>query len=1831
MGPLLHARLLLPAAMVLALHLTAPAALAAEEKPLTGWTYTCANPPLSGEWADPNFNKLTDGDKDPGHSAIFGGGEILVEVTLPALTRVSRVVAYVHRHNDNYKLRKLVVEALQVGTWVQVGEDDRGFWGPTPQVDFVLTAPVNVTTGRLRLRFLAESIVSIQEVEIYGGAPAEAAGAGPSAVPTAMPLPLDNSPGAHVREAPVDGERGLVLENPFVRLLFTPQGGLCRSFLLKASGKLLPEAPGKEFVGGEDRYGMLRDQLWAPDASFADRFYFGDIGSGPAGAWIDLRTQGVGGMLSFTHLRKRITLAPDSPVVQVHYELQNDPNSQTTYSYGLWCHNFLGVRGENARYFFPTEGGVVEEKYDPTRGLEVWHWDPARGWAALVGDSGAGLAATMDFRYLNCFYMWGGKGTPIPTFEWRYTSLPLKAGESFQTDITFVPFRGLTRVDGVVGDVVGQIEPPGESPGAVRVTLYRPPGTPGAEAVVEAKSPGRDAWRVVARGRLREGITSLNAGDTGLATTGGVVRVTLTRSGKDLGSFERPVNPPGQTLAYHLAPLEERVGQTGPAPERAEAGHELSTAVVTPHIPWAKPYCKGPLRALVLCDDHHCREVIELWQRLDLKLEYVKFFSTYEKEYLYQGDRSVLSLEAAQRRLQEKLKQGSDRSGDLSYRAYDVIIISGLKWDFHFSPANRKALAEMVERGTGLVYVEPDGLTPGDELQGICGIPDGEKRSLGWYGQWESPADHQLTAGLPWELFPRTRRMPFLTPPPGEVLATIKGTGEQPLMVAGKLGQGRVLTLTYDTLTHEPSYRGFSALTPAISYRGAFCLPDEMKPVTWDYWEPWYALLCRAAVWAAGKDSGVRFSDLDAGKPGAAGRALGGKLLGPVPEGARLEVTFRDRYSHEVLQAPAPLEPQAGGASFRLPLPAELRSGQSFADLILRDRAGGAVAWGRLAFAGPPGPAIQAVQVQKRTVTDTEALWTAGQPYQRLFRAREPLKVTCRVETVLPWREPASLTARLSDCHGRVEFEQTRALGPNDSAVDFSAQPPVLYNMGHRWDFELRQGEAVRDTAHAELLILPPREWNRFTFTSWGGNYLWRSEYLFDLVRRQVEDLGLDVAMNGITELETGKVWWDYWQNVGHSYLGLLSYMGPGVPDFVDSGFGRKAAEYAKTRDKKWLVREPSLSDPAYLQKMTAALRDNLMPRVKEFGGAYDYCMGDEMSLTDYTQYFDYDFSPSSLAAFRRSLQARYPSLDELNRAWETTFATWDAVMPMTLDEVKGRANAAPWAEFRDFMNDTMAGYFALVQDTIRKTDPGARCGLSGTQEPKPGNGMDWWKNSGAFSYYHSYNTGWSDEMRRSFGPSTGVAQSPYRAGYWQAGRGLEYQMFWCLLHDTKGISAWATPLFFYGDLTLSESGADTRRFLGELKGGLWDLIRSAHRKHDGIAIHYSQPSINAALLMNKDQEIVQVRDAWVKLIEDLGLQYNFVSYKQVEAGLLNNPKSEDEKYKVLILPESIALSPKEVAEMRRFVEAGGWVVGDQCIGLMDDKCRRQPRGLLDDLFGITRTGEEKALPLGIHLQYLPEKLMLPAGEATVRAKGAVALGSVEGTDTPVVLDHAVGKGEACLLNINLASFENERRFSTPTEKGLRRVVQPFLIHGPSRDIHLQSGKPSHVEVIRYQAGPLEYLGLLRPQDTDGDEVAQLPLRGKHCVYDVRAHGFVGELDQITAPLQPGECRLYCLSPTKLADFSLTTASAVALGGELSYALSPPAGGPGAPRLVRLTVLTPEGREVGDYARNLFLGRDEVAGSIRFALNDPPGQWTLRATDIVTGQTAEARFGVAAP
>ena len=111
-----------------------------------------------------------------------------------------------------------------------------------------------------------------------------------------------------------------------------------------------------------------------------------------------------------------------------------------------------------------------------------------------------------------------------------------------------------------------------------------------------------------------------------------------------------------------------------------------------------------------------------------------------------------------------------------------------------------------------------------------------------------------------------------------------------------------------------------------------------------------------------------------------------------------------------------------------------------------------------------------------------------------------------------------------------------------------------------------------------------------------------------------------------------------------------------------------------KGRDEASLSRDYCLDDPAWRQWAREEIRSAARRNRENRPIAYD--IRDELSVTISANPFDYDFSPAALRGFREWLGTIYPSLDALNRQWETRFASWDEVRPFTTDRIKGRMSS---------------------------------------------------------------------------------------------------------------------------------------------------------------------------------------------------------------------------------------------------------------------------------------------------------------------------------------------------------------------------------------------------------------------------------------------------------------------------------------------------------------------------------------------------------------------------
>src|SRR5260370_549186 len=95
-----------------------------------------------------------------------------------------------------------------------------------------------------------------------------------------------------------------------------------------------------------------------------------------------------------------------------------------------------------------------------------------------------------------------------------------------------------------------------------------------------------------------------------------------------------------------------------------------------------------------------------------------------------------------------------------------------------------------------------------------------------------------------------------------------------------------------------------------------------------------------------------------------------------------------------------------------------------------------------------------------------------------------------------------------------------------------------------------------------------------------------------------------------------------------------------------------------------------------------------------------------------------------------------------------------------------------------------------------------------------------------------------------------------------------------------------------------------------------------------------------------QDDQIRAATRNFVRAIEHRGLQPRFVSSEGVKQGQLR-----DGGLRLLMLPHTVAMAPKEAEEIRSFVERGGGVVADTEPGIYDEHGRRSAEPLLSEIF----------------------------------------------------------------------------------------------------------------------------------------------------------------------------------------------------------------------------------------------------------------------------------------
>ncbi len=648
-----------------------------------------------------------------------------------------------------------------------------------------------------------------------------------------------------------------------------------------------------------------------------------------------------------------------------------------------------------------------------------------------------------------------------------------------------------------------------------------------------------------------------------------------------------------------------------------------------------------------------------------------------------------------------------------------------------------------------------------------------------------------------------------------------------------------------------------------------------------------------------------------------------------------------------------------------------------------------------------------------------------------------------------------------------------------------------------------------------------------------------------------------------------------YVENIATDFYSAYHRFSPGKPvnwRFVEV----KKAHQDNPQDLRPFMRDPSLSDPEWQKR----IRDRLTETVRAHRAHRPlfYNLGDEPGIADLSAFWDFDFSPHSLAGMRRWLERRYGSLAALNRQWGSRFTDWSSVVPMTTAEAMKRSdgNYSAWADFKEWMDVEFARAIERGTLAIHAADPGAYSAIAGGQIPGWG-GYDYSRLANAVDLMELYDGDGNVEIARSLNPNLVLLKTSSESG------ASEIRDIWrSLLRGGRGVIFWDPEGRIVGDDgRAGDRGNRMAPLLREIKSGLGALLIHSKRQVAPVAVLYSPPSMRMQWMLDwqpkgtawSDRDPSQVYEdenpvrssmtAFLDFLGRVGLEARVLTPDLIEKGALRRG------IRVLILPRVLALSEREAVQIRQFVARGGTVIADGIPGRFDRHGRRLAKPLLAGLF---RAAASRA------------------------GKGGASFFDAPSRDRG---------GE--LMNI-LAAAGVEPAFTLTRKDGSRAV---------------------NIETQLWRNGETTILALQREPGEAAAERVLLTLRKVARVYDLRAGILRGTAESLELTIDPVVPTLLALSAGPGSAPAIAGASGVVAGGTATLTFSLPQGGGSGVAVLRVELVDPRGEVVPGRSANVLLRGAPIAKRFDFATNDSSGKWRIRATDVLTGNSASKDLEVA--
>ncbi|MCF7854030.1 MAG: beta-galactosidase [Candidatus Pacebacteria bacterium] len=789
-------------------------------------------------------------------------------------------------------------------------------------------------------------------------------------------------------------------------------------------------------------------------------------------------------------------------------------------------------------------------------------------------------------------------------------------------------------------------------------------------------------------------------------------------------------------------------------------------------------------------------------------------------------------------------------------------------------------------------------------------------------------------------------------------------------------------------------------------------------------------------------------------------------------------------------------------------------------------------------------------------------------------------------------------------------------------------------------------GDLIHETRHAFAISQPSLPADDLVTRMWGANASGRH---WHRPWKHVRD-GLDVTRGGPDEAA--------YYNM-RAEVGAADARGIRIVSPTESDAGGREVSTRKTREtaEKWA----------------------------EFP-IFQYHLGDDFK-------FNEEWNPYALDYLGGWAKNRYGTVDRLNEAWSTEYDDFSEVTPVEQSQAEAHAYSSDdsdygglchWVDQQLAREDMLVAFVGELKEAIREVDPRTPLALNNTiRYPSPNTGFNYWKLAKAFDTVGAYaNPITHDVYRcaRATGSRHGIYSGSYGVYQYPPYYAMQYAPWEAVFNNMNVHAYWyGLPNYrLYPGILAPDLGhllgyREVQKNVEELKAGVAKMLFNAERQNDGVAVLYSQGSINASAFLGKTTKdsvipALPVPEQWTErylsyssgdrhvymncwegltnLIKDIGFNYDVVSDDCLKQGVLN-----EKGFAMLVLPLALRLDAETVKAIREFVRDGGTVLADFAPGLFNGRMRPAIPGALADVFGFEYAGglPEMVLDEGVISEDAATVLEAVEGALTddmsvsgmylslanIDIKGATALART-GTQTPLMMIHEYGRGKAILLNTMARDYQLWRTLGR--EMPFRQAVAATLKWAgmtPRVECRVHAFRAGQrplqaTEKVRFVHGDLEYVGILRDFSLRPDERIILsdmrahPTRidfGRRAhVYNVREGIYRGYRQEVDEMIHPAQARLYALLPyeAKWLEGNIKYVPENHLV-EMNVAVTTVGEGAAGRHVIRLEVTDAQGRERREYAANLIAEGGRLNHSLYLGLEPELGQWCMSLKDVATG------------